>query len=366
MQMKTTIIIIFIALISFTYGSLVGAFKIPPYKLLEFIYNLNKPECDKLYLETNPASLINIKNEKDIINKRKEIIDYVWKGQGFPKTYPDIIKIGVSNGKLSDLDNLKRIDEITINMEYGVNSVIYHFHPIKSNNKLIIYHQGHSGSFDTYGRDAMQFFLNKGYSVLAFSMVLYGLNNNPIVETSFGKIKLLNHDWFTVLDNENFSSLRFFIEPVVIALNYVDKEFNYSSVDMIGISGGGWTTNICSAIDTRVSNSYSVQGSLPFYFQLGIEEYENSEMNFYRIANMLELYLMGAYGENRSQTQIFTYERRCLPEEGMLMYEQEIKSRIEELGYGNFDVFIDKTTNEHIISDITLDIVVNENAKTKK
>ena len=63
------------------------------------------------------------------------------------------------------------------------------FKPLVSNNELILYHQGHRGDFFE-GKNTIQFFLDNNYSVLAFSMPLLGMNNNPMIDLDrFGKIK---------------------------------------------------------------------------------------------------------------------------------------------------------------------------------
>ena len=122
-------------------------------------------------------------------------------------------------------------------MDYSVNSIAYHFHPINSNNKLIIYHQGHRGDF-ILGKNTIQFFLNKGYSVIAFTMPLIGTNNKPIVSTEkLGTFKLVSHDSLNLLESNNFSPLKFFIEPVILSLNYLDKEkININEEKSIGFN----------------------------------------------------------------------------------------------------------------------------------
>jgi hypothetical protein len=46
--------------------------------------------------------------------------------------------------------------------------------------------------------------------------------------------------------------LRYFIEPVVVALNWAEEVYGYSRRIMVGLSGGGWTTVVVSGIDTRI------------------------------------------------------------------------------------------------------------------
>ena len=86
------------------------------------------------------------------------------------------------------------IDKFSTNMEYEINSIAYLFKPINDNGELVIYHQGHSGGF-IEGIDTIQFFLEKNYSVVSFSMPLFGMNSQPIIDSSeFGKIKLQSHN----------------------------------------------------------------------------------------------------------------------------------------------------------------------------
>ena len=271
-----SVMIVVLLILSFTYGFIVGAFKYTPYYSLRSYYKqFVVREYDKyelinpLYLETNVSSLISIGNKNDVMQKRNELIRYIWKTQGFPyDKMPQSIENGIQDNRYSSLDNLKSIDKITVSMDYGLKSIIYHFQPIKSNNKLIIYHEGHDGDF-ILGKNTIGFFLGKGYSVMAFSMPLLGMNNNPVVDLkSFGKVNLTTHNYLSFIDSNNFSSIKFFVEPIAVSLNYIEKDFDYRSVSMIGISGGGWTATIYSAIDPRISRSYSVAGSLPLHLRI--------------------------------------------------------------------------------------------------
>jgi dienelactone hydrolase len=59
------------------------------------------------------------------------------------------------------------------------------------------------------------------------------------------------------------SSMKFFVEPVILAINYA-KTLGYKRIVMVGLSGGGWTTTVAAAIDPRIDLSIPVAGSLPF------------------------------------------------------------------------------------------------------
>ena len=49
--------------------------------------------------------------------------------------------------------------------------------------------------------------------------------------------------------------------------NSLDENFDFDSYYMMGISGGGWTTVLYSAIDDRISQSYSVAGTYPIFMR---------------------------------------------------------------------------------------------------
>ncbi len=206
------------------------------------------------------------------------------------------------------------------------------------------------------------FFLDKGYSVLVFSMPLLEPNNQPIVEIpEFGKIKLTTHEMLKFIESEEFSPISLFVEPIIVGLNYLDEEYEYDSYYMVGISGGGWTTVLVSSIDDRILQSYSVAGSLPMYLRTisgNLGDYEQTIPDFYRIANYLDLYILDSYGKDRKFVQIFNkYDPCCFGGNVSKTYEFEIKETIQGLGKGTFEIFIDESHKEHKISENSLEFI---------
>ena len=302
---------------------------------------------------TDVSRLITL-SESELLARRAELIRYIWGIGGLPRQPPTLITENITDADFRSLDNLKRIDQITIVMAYGVNSIIYLFHPERGNRKLMIYHQGHRGGF-LLGKETIAYFLGKGYSVAAFAMPLLGRNNRPVVELPrFGRLRLHTHDHLRYLDTATFSSLRFFLEPVAMLLNYVEQEHNFQSVSMMGVSGGGWTTTLYAAVDPRVAYSYAVAGTLPLYLSSEVEigDYEESLPEFYRIANYPELYLLGSYGQDRHQVQILNYsDPCCFGGIGYLSYETVVAQALAALGPGSFEVYLDTTHHDHAISE---------------
>jgi len=350
----------------FSYGFTAGHYQIFPYENLKFMKEILSPseKNTEIYqIDNNISSLISIQNFKDINTKKENIISFVWKNNGFPDKALDFEK-NVTDNRYSDLKELLQIDKIEVDMDYGVDSKAYLFLAKDSNNKVIIYHQGHDGDFEK-GKNTIDFFVKNGYNVLAMSMPLQGMNEKPIIDIPhIGKIKFFSHDQFRFLDNENFSSMKFFFEPIAISLNSMEENYEFDEYIFVGISGGGWTSTIYPTLDDRISKSFSVAGGLPIILRDSIEDkgdYEQTLPEFYRIANYFEFFIISSIGENRKHVQIFNeFDPCCYSGNKFEVYEEEIKTNIEKIGKGYFEIYLDSTHKEHKISEYSLNVILNE------
>lgn len=357
---------------SFLGGIFIGASRYFPYEYLAATFeqfennSLEQEIPTQLNNDINVTSLIHIHSSDDVSEKRTNLIKYIWKQNNLSyDKMPSKIEKGIIDQSYDDLINLSRIDRITTNMEYGVNSISYLFLADNGNNKLVIYHQGHDGDFKL-GKNTIKYFLESGYSVLAFSMPLVGMNNQPIVSLpNFGKIKLETHDDFKFIETNDFSPIKFFVDPILVSINYIDKEYDFDSYYMVGLSGGGWTTVLYSALDSRITKSYPIAATAPMYLRFNnpknIGDYEQTLPSMYNIANYLDLYIMGSYGEGRSQLQIFNeYDPCCFSGTGFMTYKNEVKNTVAKLGEGKFDVFLDSNNKKHSVSDESLQTIMHD------
>ena len=370
MRNKILILIsIFLIVVIFFYGFSVGMYKIFPYEFLDSssdaLSGQKAIETNQFLNQADIDSLIKIDDKSDIDQKRNFLTEFFWDVGSLQRVIDKSplpqVEYDISDSRYSDFQNLNRIDKLTVEMEYGINSISYLFIPEVSNEKLILYHQGHGGDF-ILGQETIQFFLNRDFTVLASTMPLVGMNNQPIVEIDgFGKIKLISHEQLNLLKTNGFNPMRLFIDPIQINLTFLHKEYAFQQYSIIGISGGGWTTVIYSAIDERISDSFSVAGSMPFYLRVNdrdIGDYEQTNIDLYQNVNYLELYVLSAYGDGRKHIQIFNKnDPCCFSGNGYETYEFVIKDKISQLGKGNFQIFIDDTHNEHKISDTALEYI---------
>ena len=354
----------------FVLGIYVGTTKIFPYEFVDsskdVLIGQKTIENNQFINQINIDSLIKITSKTDIDQKRDFLTEFFWDVGSLQRVkdksqLPDV-ESNISDSSYKDFQNLSRIDRLTVEMDYGINSISYLFIPEESNGKIILYHQGHAGDF-ILGKNTIQFFLNRNFTVLALTMPLVGMNNQPVVEIDgLGKIKLTSHNQLRLLEANNFNPMKLFVDPIQINLNFLDKEYNFKQYSMIGLSGGGWTTVVYSAIDERISNSFSVGGSMPFYLRVDerdVGDYGQTNIELYQNVNYLELYVLGAYGDGRKHVQIFNKnDPCCFSGNGYETYEFVIKDKMLQLGKGNFEIFIDNTHDEHKISDTTREFIL--------
>jgi len=361
-----SLIIISFAIVFFL-GVFVGLYKIFPYEVLDsskdVLFEQKTIQNNQFVNQVNVNSLIKIDSKSDIDQKKEFLTEFFWDAKTFQrikdKAQLPEVETDISDSNYKDLQNLKHIDRLTVEMEYGINSISYLFIPEQSNEKLILYHQGHGGDF-LLGKNTIQFFLDRNFTVLAMAMPLLGMNNQPIIEVDgLGEMKLTSHKKLRLLEANSFNPMKLFLDPILINLNFLDKEYNFKRYSMVGLSGGGWTTVVYSAIDERISDSFSVGGSIPFYLRVDsrdMGDYEQTNIELYKHVNYLELYVLGAYGDGRQHVQIFNKnDSCCFSGTGYETYEFVVKDKISQLGEGNFQVFIDDTHNEHKISDFTIE-----------
>jgi hypothetical protein len=362
MNFKILFVLTFLFISVFISGFFVSTYEVFSLSSFTSLYKDNYIETQISKNDVN--SLIHVTDNSSKNEIKNNFINHIWKQKNPTTSEFLLIENNIVDERYNDLENLNKIDKLTIEMEYGVNSIAYHFIPIEDNGKLIIYHQGHRGDFFE-GKTTIEYFLKNNFSVVAFSMPLLGMNSQPIIEhTNFGNFKIQSHNQLEFLESEDFSPIKFFVEPIIVVMNYLDYHYNFNSYYMVGISGGGWTATIAPAIDERITQSYSVAGSYPIFLRSAPEnvgDYEQHNSKLYEFANYLDLYVMASTGQDRKFIQIFNkYDPCCFSGNHFEIYEENIKKTVDTIGTGYFNIFLDDTHKEHIISKKALEIIINE------
>ena len=311
---------------------------------------------------TNPDELIRrIHSPFDLLSLRDSLIHFLWGREKLADLMPDSIMKDWRDEEWSHIEEIRRIDKIIVRMDFGIESNIYHFINRSNNGQVMIFHAGHEGSF-TIHKAAITKLLEGGCDVLAFCMPLHGINNQPVVKIEHvGYIKLISHNSMEFLELEQGHPIRYFIEPVISAINYIEKKYRYDRICMMGLSGGGWTTVLSAAIDPRIKLSFSVAGSLPLHLSIARRDFEQIDARMYRKFNYLELYLMASYGEGRKHFQInYLYDPCCFYGMSALTYKHALEKRLRTLGSGEYELIIEKEHYMHSFSEETVNKVLTE------
>ncbi len=288
--------------------------------------------------------LSRVRSPEDVARVRQELLDYIWGQATLPAGGPDQIEELPAERYLS----AARVEQWRVDMDHGLASTGILVHPENANGDLLIYHEGHDDSFKNH-RIRIERFLKAGFAVLAMDMPLTGVNR-----TDRGPIR--THADLAELP----FPIHFFLEPVVRSLNYAVSAYGFEAVYMTGFSGGGWTTVLAAALDTRIQGSYPVAGSYPFYVRsqiIDIEgDFEQNDAGLYRIASYIDLYVLGAAG--RRQLQIFNrFSPCCFPGSYASTYQPFVSAAAYDLG-GSFGVYLDESVAEPVFSPHAVEVIL--------
>lgn len=238
--------------------------------------------------------------------QRAWAIDQIWSGTGFPTSGADSTATSVTNPiSASAPANLLRVDRLTINMTDNVSSstvmtnMPHVFRPTveTANGKLAVHVMGHSGQVNGHGYDDLTYaLLEDGYTVVLAAMPDGGTSaHNALPPPTF-----------------TLNPLKFFIEPTIRAINHLIGE-GFTDVLMCGLSGGGWTSVVCAAIDPRISASVSIAGSFPLYMTNigpGARDQEQFLPGLWTNVSYEDLYVLSVT-EGRKQVLVYNDEDDC-------------------------------------------------------
>lgn len=309
---------------------------------------MNPGSCATLVDDRN----IHVQSPDDVARVRRDLVRYVWRGEGYPGTKMPVVQHNVSwptfpsvSSTATAPSSLDHIDLLTVTMEDGYTANIYHFVSNQPGNRLMIQHGGHGHYFDPSGAyAAFQRLLDQGWSVMEIWMPGYG-PNMPTACPDASHCGNPDHDAIIASASPSaaFHPLKFFLEPVVVALNYAQASYSYADIGMLGLSGGGWTTVVAAALDPRIRLSVSVAGSLPLVWREGNNEgdREQCDNGFYALAGYEDLYVLGAAGAGRRVVQVSNRLDGNFGHCRLKLYEADVRAAVAAIGSGSYQAFTD-------------------------
>ncbi len=346
----------------------------------------------------DPAGLVRFSTPAEADARRAELIKYIWPG-GLPGTTPATQNIDASvfrrNLRGISAELVASVDKLDADVGgYDFHALSYLIKPATPapRPRLAIVHQGHQGRLSDGVGNTINQLLEEGFQVVAMQMPMTGWNvDHSIQIDATTTVNLPGGHSGTSAHNDLFNrfadttlpdgaQFRFFLEPIVQTINYFLAE-NPDSQDitMIGLSGGGWTTQLAAAIDTRIDLSIPVAGSYPLYVRdfepSSRGDAEQEHVPLFReidgpdadtvrdsadgVASWLEIYALGGYGPGRRQIQVHNFnDSCCFKGDYFETYDDFVSQVVDDLGEGDWDFVSDTTHRRHQISSFTINEVI--------
>ncbi len=206
--------------------------------------NLNKKtkfsDIAEEFLLTDPASLITVQTAQDVTIRRRKIFSFLWGESVNPiHVFPNNVITNVPSLIQGESNLIDHTDQLNIKMEHGLESNVFLLFPKNRQSKFVLFHIGHDDGISTT-LIAIESFLSRGYLVGVAFMPTTGPNNKPIVWTNdHGSLMMNNHQALSLLDLREGHPIKFFLHPIIVTLNYVEKKYQCELMVMSGLSGGG-------------------------------------------------------------------------------------------------------------------------------
>ena len=247
---------------------------------------------------------LHVRSVKDAGERRIGLIRYIFKSDALDRNrMPDLVA-PPEKWPFSQTIAVPGALDLTVAMKHGISSrTIFIPHRGVDASCLLFYHQGHESSVykqvpsETALIDKT---LDLGCDVVVAAMPLLAQNNQPKINIpGIGEVVVDNHNILAFLETEDFCPISYFMEPVLASLNWALVQRPYKVVAMAGLSGGGWTTALYSAMDDRIAYSADVAGSAPIYLRANNPknwgDWEQTHPRLYGIASYLDIYVLDTF-----------------------------------------------------------------------
>ena len=229
------------------------------------------PSVDPISAEFGAYNIYRITDNASASTLRNSLISEIWSGNGFPSSGANSVATSVTDPLATyslSPSNILRVDQFTIAIPNGSGGTgdtryPYLWRPttVTSINKLVIFHCGHTADATAWNLSYQGQFVKElvqaGYTVCGVFMP-------PGNVTAHNALPY---------PTDLLNPLRYFIDPVIRAINQLETE-SFSAIYMVGMSGGGWTTNMCAALDERIIKSNAHASGFPCYMIEFNRDYE--------------------------------------------------------------------------------------------
>lgn len=275
---------------------------------------------------------------------RERLQQLVWGRPGVPRDVEARLE-PLTRPQLSNLRGVRRTRRLVIPLPRGFHSLgVLSESQRQPARGLVIWHGSHSRQ--PVDADVVGSFAAAGFDIASLSMPLYGDNQSKFVRDEAGiRIRPRTHHDLMRVERP----LRFFMDPVAGVVNALAQ--NYQFVALGGFSGGGWTTNVYGALDTRLDAVYPVAASLPLDMRSEPRDVGDDEQRYpplFSLASYEDLYVLGS--ARRRQFAIWNRFDSCCFAGGR---ERQFASAVEAASRqldGTYETHSDASHRRHVVS----------------
>lgn len=309
----------------------------------------------------NPADMIRVTDATSANTIRSNLIQEIYGGPlAAPNAVTFFSTLNPTGTTWQGATNLASIQEWRVTVSRGFVSRLYRFMPTTYRNPtsgrgavIVSAGHGHIGTTPPY-EASIKWLVASGYEVWTVDMPVSGLNVTPvtIADPDLGNLQIRSHDDMQAMRTPTFNPLRIFMEPVTAIVNDLAAR-GITNVGMFGLSGGGWTTTLYAALDTRVLAAYSIAGTMPIYARSwapphnAIGDWEQREIPALGV-DYTDLYILAA--QNRRFVNIHNLGDDCCFGGAVANhYHTAVNSVVTTVG-GSYATVIDNTASSHTIT----------------
>ncbi|MEP4380539.1 MAG: alpha/beta fold hydrolase [Alphaproteobacteria bacterium] len=298
---------------------------------------------------------------------RARLMRMIWGGNGTPVVEaPDDVTIG-DDGVLGELPAGTAVTRLHFDLGLALTSNPYFVRAANGNGRLVVYHHGFGDPIDHVSH-FLSGMLDAGFDVIALNALGHGGTLAFVDSDQDGILAHARQNRKSNIFHEmsHFDRpLRYHLRPILGALNYARGRARYASVDVVGFSMGGFFAMLMAALDSDIERSYVISGVYPNYMRRGQEIMPDGPPSYaplLEIANHLEMFVLGASGDGRRQTQIFNrYDRCCFNGVRSQLYADIVRDAVSNTPKGgDFRILIDETHADHRISRLVTSKIIED------
>lgn len=231
---------------------------------------ISDAEIDSAFLRGYANYSLNITTAS---TTRAALIAEIFNGGGLPsRAIPDSTTIGYTGAIHQTLTSAltgctvdKLVFNETDNQGYVWSNKVYHVKKTGGARSKISFVVGGHGS-ELYHKEMIQAFIDADVDVLYVAMP--STQQNTETNPNINGIGVNAHNDMRTggLDNGTYNPQHLFFFDKIMALNYIAANYSYINYYTAGCSGGGWTSIMLAALDTRISKSFDVRGFTPWHY----------------------------------------------------------------------------------------------------